>query len=93
MRPERLCDQKLQFRASFRRDNAAFEQNCSHLVRQRRAIAHQPITGTMQGLHVELVLTFERDETHCWTNSRLGNRLSVPIVILLCLHLGAYMPR
>jgi hypothetical protein len=35
------------------------------LVDQRRAFADQTVAGTVQCLHVELIVAVELDEAHC----------------------------
>ena len=46
------------------------------------------VAGAMQGLHVELCLGLQLDEPHRRPGRRLGDRLRIPIVVLLRLDIG-----
>ncbi len=50
--------------------------------------AHQPVAGTVQALHVELRLALQLDEAHGRAGCGLGNRLGIPLVVLLRLDVG-----
>jgi hypothetical protein len=89
LRRQQGFEVQLQLAPPLRRDQAALQQDGAHLVDERRPLAHQPVTGAVQALHVELRLALELDEPHRRPGCRLGDRLRVAIVVLLRLHVGA----
>jgi hypothetical protein len=64
----------------------------AQLIDQRRSFAHHPVAGAVQRLHVELLLALQLDEAHRRPGRRLGDRLRVPVVVLLRLDVGAHAP-
>jgi hypothetical protein len=84
---------QLQLTPPLGHDDAALQQEGAQLVDQRRPLAHQPVTGPVQALHVELRLALELDKPHRRPGRRLGDRLRVAVVVLLRLHVGANVLR
>lgn len=68
--------------------NSPFEKDCPKLVDERRSFSDKPIPGSMQALHVELLIALKINEPHCRTRRSFRNRLSIPFVVLLRLHIG-----
>jgi len=54
-----------------------------------RALADQSVPGTVERLHVELLLALQLDKPHGRSRGRLGDRLGVAVVVLLCLDVRA----
>ena len=69
-------------------DDAAFQQQGSQLIDQRRSIGDEARPGAMKDLHVELFLALEIDETHRRPRRGFGDRLGVPLVVFLRLDVG-----
>jgi hypothetical protein len=63
----------------------------AQLVDRRRAFADQTVAGTVQCLHVELIVAVELDEAHRRSACRLDDRLRIPVVVLLRLGTGAHV--
>ena len=80
---QQCLQMQLQLAPSLGGDDASFQQKSTHLIDQRRAFTHQSVARTMQALHVELLLTFQLDEPHCGPCRRFGNRLRIPVIVLL----------
>src|SRR3954463_10238714 len=55
----------------------------------RLAPAQRERTGAVEHLHVELRLALQLDKSHGRSCGRLGDRLGVAVVVLLCRHGGA----
>src|SRR3954466_10837291 len=55
----------------------------------RLATAQRERTGAVEYLHVELRLALQLDKSHGRSRGRLGDRLGVAVVVLLCLDVGA----
>jgi hypothetical protein len=66
----------------------ALQQNSADLVDQGRSLAEQSVAHPMQGLHVELVCTFEFDEAHGRPCGGLSNGFGIAVVVLLRLDVG-----
>jgi transposase len=71
-------------------DYAPLQENGAQLIDQGGALPHQPIAGAMQRLHVQLLFTFQLDETHGRPCGCLGDRLRISIVVLLRLDVRTY---
>jgi hypothetical protein len=65
-------------------DDAAFQQDCAQLVDQSGSFTHQPFARSVERLHIELIFSFQLNETHRWTCRRLGDSFGITIVVLLC---------
>jgi hypothetical protein len=59
--------------------DATFQQHSKQLVDQRRSLANEPVTRTVQRLYVELRLTLQRHKPHSRPRRCLGNCLGVTI--------------
>jgi hypothetical protein len=74
-------------------DDLTLEQYAARLVHESRTLPDQPITDAMQNLDVELSLGLECDKPHRRSGRRLGDRLSVAVVVLLRLDVGTNILR
>src|SRR3954471_5333143 len=74
-------------------DKAALQQAGRQLVDQRRSLAHQPVPGAVERLHVELLLTLDLDKAPGRPAGGLGERLRVAVVVLVRFHVRANILR
>jgi hypothetical protein len=81
----------LELPAALRHRYAALEEQRPHLVDERSAPRHQPLSDPMQRLQVELRLALKRHEAHRRPLRRLGRCFAVPVVILVVLDVGAHV--
>jgi hypothetical protein len=77
--------------SSLRNDDATLEEHGTELVDQRHALADQARPGPVQDLRVELRLALELDEAHRRPRRGFGDRLGIPLVVLLRLHVGLHV--
>ena len=63
--------------------NTTFQQHSTQRIYQRRSLANERVTHTVQGLYVELRLTLQLDKPHRRSSCRLRNRLRIAFVVLL----------
>src|ERR1700730_14926156 len=59
---------------------ASFEQQSTNLVDDCRATHHPTLAHAMQGLHIQLVISLDRHETHRRTCDSLSDRLGIDVV-------------
>ena len=78
---------------ALRHDVPAFEKQAADLVGQGGALTDKAIAHPVQCLDVELLLALEFDKAHGRTGGGFGNRLGIPVVILLHLDVGAHILR
>jgi len=69
-------------------DNSALQEDGARLVHQRRPLANQSLSRSVQSLNVELILALQLDEPHGRTRRRLGDSLRVAVIVLLRLDVG-----
>jgi hypothetical protein len=74
---------------ALRRDHSAFQQDGAKLIDQSCPLADQPVSGSMQGLHVELILALQFDKAHRRSSRCFRDSLGVAIIVLLRLDIGA----
>src|SRR6202043_2600686 len=72
---------------------ASFEQQSTNLVDDCRATHHPTLAHAMQGLHIQLVISLDRHETHRRTCDSLSDRLGIDIVALVRLHVRLHILR
>lgn len=63
------------------------------LVDQRCSFAPQPISGTIQALHVQLGLTLQIHEPHGGTGCGLGDRFGIAVIVFLSFDIGPHVFR
>lgn len=59
------------------------------MVDQRRSFSNQAITGTMERLHIQLLLVLELNEPHGRASGRFRDRFGIAIIVLLGFDIGA----
>ena len=67
---------------------ATFKQEAANLIDQRGAISNQAVAHAMQGLHVELLLGLQLDETHRRPCGGFGDCFGIAIIVLLRFDVG-----
>src|ERR1700688_4992216 len=72
---------------------ASFEQQSTNLVDDCRATHHPTLAHAMQGLHVQLVISLDRHETHRRPCDSLSDRLGIDIVALVRFHVRLHVLR
>jgi hypothetical protein len=85
---EHRVERLVETRRPLRHDMTALEQDRPQLVDQRLARIDQPRAHPVQRLQVELRLALQFHEAHRRPGRRLGDRLRVPVVVFLRLHVG-----
>src|SRR6266851_5425216 len=70
---------------------ASFEQQSTNLVDDCRATHHPTLAHAMQGLHIQLVISLDRHETHRRPCDSLSDRLGINIVALVRFHVGLHI--
>ncbi len=45
----------------------------------------------MQGLHVQLIIAFDRHEAHAWSSDRFGDGFGINVVVLVRLHVRLHV--
>src|SRR5260370_8537601 len=70
---------------------ASFEQQSPNLVDDCRATHHPTLAHPMQGLHIQLLISLYRHETHRRPCDSLSDRLDINIVALVLFHVGLHI--
>lgn len=83
---EKLLQSKFKLAPPLGNHDTALEKKRTKLVDQSCTLTNQPITSPMQALYVELLIALQIDKAHRWAGCGFRYRLSIPIIILLCLH-------
>jgi hypothetical protein len=97
---QQRIDRQLELAPALRDDIPALEQDRPELVQKRPPGAHQTLSDPVECLHVHLVLGLQLDEPHRQLDEphrrprcSLGDRLGIPVVVLLRLHVGPHVFR
>src|SRR5260370_1590002 len=72
---------------------ASFEQQSPNLVDDCRATHHPTLAHPMQGLHIQLLISLDRHETHRRPCDSPSDRLGINIVALVRFHVGLHILR
>ena len=78
----------LELPLALRRDHPSLQQNGAQLIDQSGSLPDQPVSRSMQRLHVKLVLALQFDKAHRRPRRRFRDPFGVPIVVLLRLDIG-----
>src|SRR5260370_21146345 len=70
---------------------ASFEQQSTNLVDDCRATHHPTLAHAMQGLHIQLLISLDRHETHRRPCDSLSDRLGIDIVALVRFHVRLHI--
>src|SRR5258708_27203869 len=70
---------------------ASFEQQSTNLVDDCRATHHPTLAHAMQGLHIQLLISLDRHETHRRPCDSLSDRPGINIVALVRFHVGLHI--
>jgi hypothetical protein len=81
----------LQLPLALGRDHPAFKQDGAQLIDQRRPLSDQPVSGSVERLHIELVLALQLDKTHRRPRRGFRDPLGVAIIVLLRLDIGPHI--
>src|SRR5467141_757344 len=72
---------------------ASFEQRSANLVDDCRAPHHPTLAHAMRGLHIQLLISLDRHETHRRPCDSLSDRLGIDIVALVSFHVRFHILR
>src|SRR5258708_10927512 len=78
---------------SLPQSNATFEQQSTNLVDDCRATHHPTLAHAMQGLHIQLLISLDRHETHRRPCDSLRDRLGIDVVALVRFHVRLHILR
>ncbi len=59
------------------------------MIDQRGSLCNEARSNPVQRLNIELLLTLEVDDSHCWTRRGFRDALRIPVVVLLRFNIGA----
>ena len=76
----------LQLATALRDNQTPLEQQRSQVIDQRRPCHDQTLARLVQSLNIRLKLALHRNKAHRRPCCGLGNRFSIPVVVLLRLH-------